>query len=157
GERGGVIVDDHLRTSDGSIFAIGEVALHKGTIYGLVAPGYEMADVLARCLAGQEATFRGGDLSAKLKLLGADVATFGEPFQDPPSTRAIVHEDQIRGVYKRLVLRDDGRQLLGGILVGDARDYARLLHLTRSGTALSETLDELGASGGSKDLPAGAL
>ncbi len=82
GQRGGVVVDDCLRTSDDRVFAIGEVALHRGVIHGLVAPGYEMANVLARHLAGKEAAFDGADSSAKLKLLGTDVATFGEPFQD---------------------------------------------------------------------------
>lgn len=76
------MVDDCLRTSDDRVFAIGEVALHRGVIHGLVAPGYEMANVLARHLAGKEAAFDGADSSAKLKLLGTDVATFGEPFQD---------------------------------------------------------------------------
>jgi nitrite reductase (NADH) large subunit len=153
GARGGVIVDDRLRTSDARIFAIGEVALHRDMIYGLVAPGYEMADALARNLAAhaddgaEEASFGGGDLSAKLKLLGTDVATFGDPFHDRKSTRTIAYEDQVRGVYKKLVLRDDGKQLLGGILVGDAADYGRLLHLTRSKTVLSDALDELGMNG----------
>jgi nitrite reductase (NADH) large subunit len=157
GARGGVIVDDAMRTNDPRVFAIGEVALHRDTIYGLVAPGYEMADTLARNLAGEsEASFGGGDLSAKLKLLGTDVATFGNPFHDRDAVRTVAFEDQVRGVYKKLVLRRDGKQLLGGILVGDAGDYGRLLHLVKSETALSESLDELGLAGGG-GAPAGAL
>jgi nitrite reductase (NADH) large subunit len=150
GPRGGVIVDDALRTNDERISAIGEVALHRDMIYGLVAPGYDMAETLAKKLVGEDegATFTGGDLSAKLKLLGVDVATFGDPFQSPHQTRSIAYEDQVRGVYKRLVLREDGKQLLGGILVGDAADYGRLLHLSRSRSELSEGLDELGMRGG---------
>ncbi len=155
GERGGVIVDDRLRTSDERVFAVGEVALHRSTIYGLVAPGYEMADALARNLTGGEAAFAGSDSSAKLKLLGTDVATFGDPFQDPARTRVIAMEDQVHGTYKKLVFRDDGRQLLGGILVGDAAAYGSLLHMARSKTVLSETLDELGLGG--KGAPSGAL
>ncbi len=147
GERGGVVVDDRLATSDPSIFAIGEVALHRGMIYGLVAPGYEMADVLARRLTGGEGSFEGADLSAKLKLLGTDVATFGDPFQDPGNTRAIVYEDQVRGIYKKIVLRRDGGQVLGGILVGDAAEYGRLLHLTRSRAEVSSPHQELGLGG----------
>jgi nitrite reductase (NADH) large subunit len=158
GPRGGVVVDDAMATSDPRVFAIGEVALHNDTIYGLVAPGYEMADTLARRLAGESATFTGGDLSAKLKLLGTDVASFGNPFHDRRSTRTIAFEDQVRGIYKKLVLRDDGKELLGGILVGDASEYGRLLHLVRSKTPLSENLDELGLGGaasaaGAKSLP----
>jgi nitrite reductase (NADH) large subunit len=156
GARGGIVVDDKMRTSDERAFAIGEVALHRGTIYGLVAPGYEMADTLARNLTGQEATFGGSDSSAKLKLLGTDVATFGDPFQDPARSRVICVEDQVRRTYKKLVFRDDGRQLLGGILVGDAASYGSLVHLTRSKTVLSETLDEIGLGGAASPSP-GAL
>ncbi len=147
GPRGGVVVDDRLCTSDERVFAIGEVALHRDTIHGLVAPGYEMADVVARNLTGGDADFKGSDSSAKLKLLGTDVATFGEPFQDPARTRVICVEDQVRRKYTKLVFRADGRQLLGGILVGDAASYGTLLHLTRSKTELSESLDEVGLGG----------
>lgn len=149
GPRGGVIVDDQLRTSDPSVFAIGEVALHRGMLYGLVGPGYEMADVLAKNLVEQTspiALFGGSDLSAKLKLLGTDVATFGDPWTET-STKAVIYEDQVRGTYKKLVLDADGRQLLGGILVGDAKDYGRLSHLTRAKTTLSNDLAELGLGG----------
>jgi len=137
GPRGGVVVDDALRTSDPSVYAVGEVALHNGTLYGLVAPGYEMADVLARQLTGQSgAGFPGADQSAKLKLLGTDVASFGDPFREPGSARAIVYEDQVRGCYEKLVVSPDGTRLYGGILVGDTSDYARLVQLARSAKAL---------------------
>jgi nitrite reductase (NADH) large subunit len=137
GDRGGVIVDKHLCTSDRHVFAIGEVALHRGTAYGLVGPGYEMADVLAKRLAGHDAAFTGGDQSAKLKLLGTDVASFGNPFADDPGTRAIAFEDQLRGVYQKLIVTRDGMRLVGGILVGDTSDYGRLLHLTRAKQSLN--------------------
>ena len=78
GPRGGVVVNDSLLTSDPDIYAIGEVALHRGMIYGLVAPGYEMADILAANLTGDSREFRGADLSTKLKLMGVDVASFGQ-------------------------------------------------------------------------------
>ena len=81
-----------------------------------------MADVLARDLTGGDASFLGADLSAKLKLLGTDVATFGDPFQDPNASRAIVLLDQVRGIYKKIVLDSAGTQMLGGILVGDAAE-----------------------------------
>ena len=157
GERGGVVVDDRLRTSDERVFAVGEVALHRDTIYGLVAPGYEMADALARNLTGGDTVFAGADSSAKLKLLGTDVATFGDPFQDPARTRVVCVEDQIRGTYKKLVFRSDSRTLLGGILVGDAASYATLLHWTRSKGILSETLEEIGLAGGGGSVASGAL
>lgn len=149
GPRGGVVVDDQLCTSDRRIFAIGEVALHEGMIYGLVAPGYEMADVLAKSLTGESAAFTGGDLSAKLKLMGMDVASFGDPFVTSPGVRVLSFEDQIRRTYKKLVVDAENKHLLGGILVGDARDYGRLQYLTRSRTALSDGFDELGMTPGS--------
>lgn len=138
GERGGVVVDRGLVTSDPSIFAIGECALHEGTIYGLVAPGYEMATVLARRLAGEAASFDGADLSTKLKLLGVDVASFGDPFADAEgvAARKVVIEDAVAGVYQKLVVSADGERLLGGILVGDASPYASLLQATRSGASV---------------------
>jgi nitrite reductase (NADH) large subunit len=148
GPRGGVVVDDRLGTSDERVFAIGEVALHNDTIYGLVAPGYDMADALARNLTGGDASFGGSDMSAKLKLLGTDIATFGNPFHDATQARVVCVEDQVRGVYKKLVFRSDRRQLLGGILVGESSAYASLLHLTRSETELSEGLEELGLQPG---------
>jgi nitrite reductase (NADH) large subunit len=157
GVRGGVVVDDDLRTSDPRVFAIGEVALHHGMVYGLVGPGYEMADVLARRLTGAEARFTGADLSAKLKLMGIDVASFGDPFLSAPGTRVVAFEDQIRRIYKKLVVDVENRRLLGGILVGDANDYVRLQYLARSQAPLSESLDELdmrpGGSGKQVALP----
>jgi nitrite reductase (NADH) large subunit len=147
GPRGGITVNDRLETSDPRVFAIGEVALHRDTIYGLVAPGYDMADVVARNLTGGEALFKGADGSARLKLLGTDVATFGDPMQDPSKSRVIRIEDQVRGTYKKLVLRRDTRQLVGGILVGEASSYGTFLHLTRSQQLLSENLEELGLDG----------
>jgi nitrite reductase (NADH) large subunit len=157
GGRGGIVVDDRLRTDDERVFAIGEVALHRGSLHGLVAPGYEMADVLARNLTGGDAVFQGADGSARLKLLGTDVATFGDPFHDPADTHVIKMEDQVRGTYKKLVLTRGTRQLVGGILVGEARSYPSLLHLTRSKKVLSEDLEELGLSGGAAAGGDGAL
>jgi nitrite reductase (NADH) large subunit len=132
GERGGIVVDDELRTSDPSIYAIGEVAAHRGAIYGLIAPGYEMADVLAHNLTGGCRRFAGGDPPVRLKLLGTEVASFGEPVCDDVATRTIVYEDQVRERYQKLVVSADGSRLIGGILVGDTSDHARLVQLARS-------------------------
>ncbi|MAG30539.1 MAG: nitrite reductase (NAD(P)H) small subunit [Deltaproteobacteria bacterium] len=133
GERGGIVVDDTLATSDPHVFAIGECARHRGTVYGLVGPGYAMADVLARRFDRQEVSFSGADLSAKLKLMGVDVASFGDPFADADgvAARRVVIEDRVAGVYQKLVVTADGERLLGGILVGDAEPYARLLRTLR--------------------------
>jgi nitrite reductase (NADH) large subunit len=126
--RGGIVVNDMLRTSDPDIFAIGEVALHEGLIYGLVAPGYEMADVVAKQLAHQPTNgFHGFDMSTKLKLIGVDVGSFGDPLGETKGSVPIVFQDLRNGTYKRINISEDGRQLLGGILVGDASQY-NLMH-----------------------------
>ncbi|HKU37789.1 MAG TPA: nitrite reductase large subunit NirB [Polyangiales bacterium] len=144
GERGGIAVDDAMRTSDARIFAVGECALHRGIIYGLVAPGYDMADVAARHISGErEATFKGADQSAKLKLMGVDVAMFGDPFSTDKPTKEVVLHDLVKGIYKRLVVSDDAKRLLGGILVGDAAEYGTLCSLTRSQSELPVSPDEL--------------
>ncbi|NHA69019.1 nitrite reductase large subunit NirB [Phycicoccus flavus] len=126
GQRGGVLVDDHCRTADERVWAVGEVANIQGRCLGLVAPGYSMAEIVADRLLGGEATFPGADLSTKLKLLGVDVASFGDAFGQAPGALEIVHSDPVAGTYKKLVLSDDARVLLGGILVGDASGYAAL-------------------------------
>jgi nitrite reductase (NADH) large subunit len=143
GDRGGVVVDDGLSTSEPGVYAVGEVALHRGVTYGLVVPGYEMADVLARRLLGQEASFTGADQSVKLKLLGVDVAMFGDPFTQREPTKEIVLHDLVNGIYKKLVVSDDARRLLGGMLVGDASDYQTLLALLRARKELPMPLEEL--------------
>jgi nitrite reductase (NADH) large subunit len=126
GERGGIIVNDRLGTSDPDIFAIGECALHGGMIYGLVAPGYEMAEIVAANLTGEERRFSKTDLSTKLKLMGVDVASFGRYEVPVEEATPLVFEDPFAGVYKKLLFTPDGSRLLGGILVGDANDYGKL-------------------------------
>jgi len=145
GERGGIVVDTTLATSDPRIFCIGEAALASGMIYGLVAPGYEMARVLAARFAGEDGRFTGADLSTKLKLLGVEVASFGDAFADETAGAAasrVVVEDRLRGIYQKLVV-DDGRRLLGGVLVGDASAYGALVGLLRSGRPLPERPHDL--------------
>ena len=128
GERGGIVVDERCRTADPHIYAVGECAAAAGRTWGLVAPGYQMARVVADQLAGDGTTsFSGGDLSTKLKLLGIDVASFGTI----EGGRSVVYEDPIGDVYRRLVVDPDGPRLLGGVLVGDATGYDALLAMVR--------------------------
>lgn len=135
GTRGGIIVNDHLETSDSNIYAIGECALHRDMIYGLVAPGYEMAEVLANNVCNQHRnrpsskpkSFQAFDMSTRLKLIGTDVASFGDPFITGDKVKVIVYEDKVNGIYKRLNISADGKYLLGGILVGEASQYNMLL------------------------------
>jgi len=149
GERGGVKVDNRLLTSDESIFAIGEVALHRGMVYGLVAPGYEMADVAAARLTGQKRYFTGADMSTKLKLMGVDVASFGQYDAGEPLARAVALEDPLGGVYKKLLFTADGKKLIGGILVGDTSEYGSLLARSKGGEDLTvEPASLLGSVGG---------
>lgn len=136
GQRGGIAVNDQLRTSDPAIFAIGECALHRGMVYGLVAPGYEMAEIVAANLCGGDRHFSGTDLSTKLKLMGCDVASFGD--YEAPAERALplCFEDPFSGVYKKLLFSLDGTKLLGGILVGDASEYGTFAALAKGSTPL---------------------
>ena len=126
GERGGVVVDEHCATSDPSIYAVGEVACAGGRVYGLVAPGYAQAETAAEAIAGGAKPFHGADLSTKLKLLGVDVASFGDAFATTPDALELTYADPITRVYKKLVVSADGTRLLGGILVGDASAYLTL-------------------------------
>jgi NAD(P)H-dependent nitrite reductase small subunit len=191
GERGGVQVNDELETSDPRILAIGEVALHGGMVYGLVAPGYEMAEIAAANLAGNalagtkpgpgelEATslvsspgasllpasengerthnrrFTGADLSTKLKLMGVDVASFGNYEAKPDQATPLICEDPFRGYYKKLLFNHDGTRLLGGVLVGDAADYGTLLALCKSNEPLPCPPGELMLPPGTKPAAGG--
>jgi nitrite reductase (NADH) large subunit len=126
GERGGVLVDSACRSVDPDIYAIGEVAAVEGRCHGLVAPGYSTAEIVADRLVGGDRTFAGADLSTKLKLLGVDVASFGDAMGTSEGALEIVHSDPVAGTYAKVVVSDDATTLLGGILVGDASTYATL-------------------------------
>ncbi|MEV3960424.1 nitrite reductase large subunit NirB [Nocardia sp. NPDC050193] len=126
GARGGVITDLGLATSDPNIYAIGECAAIEGVCYGLVAPGYSTAEIVADRLLGGAGEFPGADMSTKLKLLGVDVASFGDAHGATEGALAVVLHDAARGTYAKLVISDDAQTLLGGILVGDATQYAAL-------------------------------
>jgi NAD(P)H-dependent nitrite reductase large subunit/NAD(P)H-dependent nitrite reductase small subunit len=154
GARGGIAVDDQLRTSDPDIHAIGECALHNGMIYGLVAPGYEMADTLASILTGGEKRFQGAELSTKLKLMGVDVASFGNYDATPEQAVPLSFENPFAGEYKKLLFSLDGKRLLGGILVGDASQYSALSMLVKSQSPLPCPPQELiiGSSAGGSAL-----
>ena len=129
GERGGVVIDEACRTSDPDIFAIGECALYQNQIYGLVSPGYQMAAAAVDAFTGsaEPQRFTGADMSTKLKLMGVDVASFGDAFAATSGAREIVMMDSRAGVYKKIVVNAKGKKLLGGILIGDASSY-NMLH-----------------------------
>jgi nitrite reductase (NADH) large subunit len=125
-ERGGVLTDLSCRTSDPNIYAVGEVAAIEGRCYGLVGPGYTSAEVVADRLLDGAAEFPEADMSTKLKLLGVDVASFGDAMGMTPNCLDVVVNDPVRRTYAKLVLSDDAKTLLGGILVGDASSYGVL-------------------------------
>jgi nitrite reductase (NADH) large subunit len=133
GERGGITVDEQCRTvTDPAVYAIGECALATdGKVYGLVAPGYEMAETAADAIVGEIKSFTGADMSTKLKLLGVDVASFGDAHGRTEGCLDVVYSDSRAGVYKKLVIGQGG-ELLGGVLVGDADSYGMLRPLTGS-------------------------
>jgi nitrite reductase (NADH) large subunit len=143
GERGGVVVDERCRTADERIWAIGECAAPDGHTYGLAAPGYDMAEVVVDAMLGGPAVFTGADMSTKLKLLGVDVASFGDAFGVTPGARELVWSDAVAGEHKKLVVDADGGRLLGGILVGDASAYGVLRPMVTSGVGLPEHPEQL--------------
>ncbi|MEU6930624.1 nitrite reductase large subunit NirB [Streptomyces sp. NPDC046374] len=160
GERGGIAVDEHCRTSDPRVFAIGECALASdGRVYGLVAPGYEMAQTVAAAIA-EESTrgFTGADLSTKLKLLGVDVASFGDAHGTTEGCLDVVYSDSRSGIYKKLVVDAEGT-LLGGVLVGDADAYGMLRPLTGTRPPVSpeQLVLPAGAGAGAQALGPSAL
>ncbi|MEU0962369.1 nitrite reductase large subunit NirB [Micromonospora aurantiaca] len=126
GPRGGVLVDTACRTADPRIWAVGECAAVDGVCHGLVAPGYATAEVVADRLLGGAATFPGADTATKLKLLGVDVASFGDAHGVTPGCLDVTYTDPATRSYAKLVLSDDARTLLGGVLVGDASAYPAL-------------------------------
>ncbi|MEN3158451.1 nitrite reductase large subunit NirB [Alkalimonas sp. NCh-2] len=137
GERGGIVIDSSCRTSDPAIYAIGECALWQGQLFGLVAPGYQMARTAAAVLAGDSsASFQGADMSTKLKLLGVDVGSIGDAHGRTPGAVSLYYRNDKAGHYRKLVLDQDGKQLLGAVLVGDNSYYDALLSFALHGMTL---------------------
>lgn len=195
---GGIIVDSELRTSEENIYAIGECASWEGMAYGLIAPGVEMADVLSFNLTQAKQhtprAFKRPDLSTKLKLLGVEVASFGDYFADTegpqtlppkvlaakkrkeqeanghtngkpkdvklltdghpsPDVKTLTYKDPFQNVYKKYIFTTDGKYLLGGIMIGDTKDYIKLLPMVKSQKELEIPPSELilGAKKGDDD------
>ncbi|MFF8829502.1 NAD(P)/FAD-dependent oxidoreductase [Streptomyces sp. NPDC015131] len=140
--RGGVAVDGLCRTAADRVWAIGDCAAVRGRAHGLVAPGYAMARIVADQLLGlPTAPFADTGAATRLKLLGVEVASFGDVHARTPGALEYVHEDPAAGTYAKLTLAPDGRTLLGGVLVGDARPYPVLRPLV--GRRLTAPADAL--------------
>lgn len=136
----GITVDDHMRTSDPAIFALGECVEHDGQLFGLVAPLYDQARVLAATLAGQDAAFQPVQTATKLKVTGCDLFSAGD-FADAPGREDIVFRDPGRGIYKRLIL--EGDRLIGAVMYGDTADGAWFFDKIRSGADITADRDTL--------------
>ncbi len=136
----GVHVDDQMRTSDAEIFAVGECVEHSETVYGLVAPLYEMAKVLAQTLAGETAAYQGSTTSTKLKVTGVDLFSAGD-FAEAEDREEIVLRDAAQGVYKRLVLQDN--KIIGAVMYGDTADGGWFFGELKEGADISEMRDTL--------------
>lgn len=143
GTRGGVVINDYCQTADPAIYAIGECASWHDRIFGLVAPGYQMAKVALSHLRGEAVRFTGADMSAKLKLLGVDVGSIGDAKGKTPAARSYLYLDEHKLIYKRLIVSPDNRYLLGAVLVGDTHDYSALLQLMLNQIALPEQPEQL--------------
>ncbi len=159
GERGGIVIDYHCRTSDSSIYAIGECALFGNKIYGLVAPGYRMADAALSQLTEEKVAFQGADMSTKLKLLGVDVGSIGDAKGNAENCCSFEYANEKTKIYKRINVSADGKQLLGAVLVGDCSDYDNLMQYYSNGLELPEQAETLilPSSSGAVTLNASAL
>jgi nitrite reductase (NADH) large subunit len=130
----GIVVNDHMETSDPRVFAVGECVEHRGQVYGLVAPLLEQGKVLAATITGHKGPkFEGWKPAAKLKVMGVDVFSAGE-VQESEDTHAVRYEDPALGVYKKLIIRDN--RLAGVVLVGDAGDSGRYMEWLRTNADL---------------------
>jgi nitrite reductase (NADH) large subunit len=158
-DGGGVFTDLSCQTSDPDIYAIGEVAAIEGRCYGLVGPGYTSAEVVVDRLLDGAAEFPDADLSTKLKLLGVDVASFGDAMGTTENCLEVAINDAVKQTYAKLVLSDDAKTLLGGVLVGDASSYGVLRPMVGSelpGDPLA-LIAPAQSGGGASALGVGAL
>ena len=137
----GIVVNDHMETSDPAIFAVGECVEHNGVVYGLVAPLFEQGKVLAATITGNRGPrYEGSIPEARLKIMGVDVFSAGF-VQDAAGVESVRYEDFSEGIYKKLTLKD-GR-LAGVILVGDLSDSRCYMEWLRNGTDLSKRRRQL--------------
>jgi nitrite reductase (NADH) large subunit len=137
----GIVVDDHLETNAAGVHAIGECAEHRGCCYGLVEPAYEQAQLLARRLAGERASYPGSVLATNLKVSGVNVFSAGDFLGALAEAEEIVLSDPAAGVYKKLVIAH-GR-LVGAVLFGDTADGLWYLDLIRTGSPVGHLRDDL--------------
>jgi nitrite reductase (NADH) large subunit len=143
GERGGIVIDDYCTTSDSNVLAIGECGLYDNRIFGLVAPGYRMAEVAASRIAQGSMKFTGADMSTKLKLLGVEVGSIGDAHGTTEGSLTYTYQDPVRKFYARMNVDADCRKVLGAVLVGDCSSYDTLLQYYLNEIALPDCPESL--------------
>ncbi len=130
GGRGGILINEQCRTNVDHVYAVGECAVWDNKVFGLVAPGYNMASICAAQIAGDsKQIFMGADMSTKLKLMGVDVGSIGDAHGTSDGSLSYLYQNPAEGIYKKLVTTPDNKRLLGAVLVGDTEDYNNLLQL----------------------------
>ncbi|MFT4402268.1 NADPH-nitrite reductase [Bacillus sp. SW14] len=133
----GIIVNDYMETEIPHIYAVGECAEHRGIAYGLVAPLYEQAKVLAKHMCGIETKpYEGSVLSTQLKVSGVEVFSAGD-FDESEEKKAVKVFDEQDGIYKKIVLR--GNQIVGAVLFGDSSEGNRLFSMIQKEADITET------------------
>jgi nitrite reductase (NADH) large subunit len=154
----GITVNDQMQTSDPDIYAVGECAEHNGMVYGLVAPLYEMANVLARTLAAQAAAYKGSVTATKLKVTGIKLYSAGD-FAEARDREEIVLRDASRGIYKRLVIKEN--RIIGVVMYGDTEDGPWFFDKLKKAEDISENREMLifgqGYAGGAPLDPTAAV
>ncbi|HYL98499.1 MAG TPA: nitrite reductase large subunit NirB [Blastocatellia bacterium] len=152
-ERGIIVGDDMACPADSDVCAVGECVQHRGRVYGLVAPLWEQAQVLADRLTGRNpsAAYIGSKVSTKLKVMGVELAVMGEKEPASDSDEVITYAEPSRGVYKKLII-GDGR-LKGAILLGDGLAAPSLLQAFDRGTELPDNRSELLFPNAGEDKP----
>lgn len=139
----GIVCDDQMRTSDPSIFSVGECVEHRGLLYGLVEPIWQqavcLADVITEC--GKDAVYEGSKIGTKLKVMGVELASFGEKNPSQAEDEVIVYRDPNRGIYKKLIIHNN--KIKGGILLGDTEMADNLMRVFKNGSEAPENRGEI--------------
>lgn len=143
GQRGGFVINDYCQTEDTAIYAIGECAAWQDKLFGLVAPGYQMAKIAVKHLLGELSPFQGADMSTKLKLLGVEVGSIGDAKANLPNAQSFTYQDEVAGIYKKLVIDPDLNKVIGAVLVGDTDSYDTILQYCLNEMALPEQPEAL--------------
>ncbi|MDF7822558.1 FAD-dependent oxidoreductase [Pontiellaceae bacterium B12227] len=143
GSRGGIAINNSVQTSDPDIYAIGECASYNNTLFGLVAPGYAMAEAAAAHLGDINKTFEPKTPASRLKLLDLQVGSIGETHLTMDEVDFVYEMDLDQGVYKKLLISKDWKKLIGAVLVGEISEFEKIRKTLDSGGDLPPTPHDL--------------